>query len=223
MDYFWAIPSHERSTPEWKKAHDHVSYVWPACGTPSLPVWNINMVAIYEKCPKIGQNSMKKWPFFANILPWMARYGSKRGFLLILSARDDLVKVSWKSDAGKCQNQLTPPYFDQLSERHQPLCKVSSSWSPILSAISKLFVCKEIFRGRVASGREFTNRIWWALTKLCAYEGFYGFYTWSESKISLLSPFIIGSKLTFTGCSGRWLPYAAMFIVTSNTIYMYII
>ena len=41
--------------------------------------------------------------------------------LLILSARDDLVKVSWKSDAGKCQNQLTPPYFDQLSERHQPL------------------------------------------------------------------------------------------------------
>ena len=34
---------------------------------------------------------------------------------------DDLVKVSWKSDAGKCQNQPTPPYFHQLSERHQPL------------------------------------------------------------------------------------------------------
>ena len=33
-------------------------------------------------------------------------------FLLIFSAKDDLVKVSWKSDAGKCQNQLTPPYFD---------------------------------------------------------------------------------------------------------------
>ena len=33
-----------------KKAHHHVSYVWPACGTPSLAVWNINMVAIYEKC-----------------------------------------------------------------------------------------------------------------------------------------------------------------------------
>ena len=35
-----------------KKAHHHVSYVWPACGTPSLPVWNINMVAIYERCQK---------------------------------------------------------------------------------------------------------------------------------------------------------------------------
>ena len=75
------------------------------------------------KMSKIGQNSMKKWPFFAIILPWMARYGSKRSFLLIFSARDDLVKVSWKSDVGKCQNQLTPPYFDQLSERHQLLCE----------------------------------------------------------------------------------------------------
>ena len=48
--------------------------------------------------------------------------GSVRSFLflLIFSAKDDPVKVSWKSDAQKCQNQLTPPYFDQLSESHQP-------------------------------------------------------------------------------------------------------
>ena len=52
---------------------------------------------------------MKKWPFFAIILPWMASYGSERSFLLIFSARDDLVKVSWKSVAGKCPNQVTPP------------------------------------------------------------------------------------------------------------------
>ena len=64
------------------------------------------------KMSKIGQNSMKKWPFFAIILPWMARYGSETSFLLIFSARDDLVKVSWKSDVGKWQNQLAPPYFD---------------------------------------------------------------------------------------------------------------
>ena len=51
----------------------------------------------------------------------MASYGSETSFLLIFSARDDLVKVSWESDARKCQNQLTPPYFDQLSERHQLL------------------------------------------------------------------------------------------------------
>ena len=65
---------------------------------------------------------MKKLPLFAIILPWMASYGSERSFLVIFSARDNLVKVSWKSDAQKCQNQLTPPYFDQLSERSQPLC-----------------------------------------------------------------------------------------------------
>ena len=35
-----------------KKAHHHVYYVWPACGAPSLPLWNINVVAIYEKCQK---------------------------------------------------------------------------------------------------------------------------------------------------------------------------
>ena len=35
-----------------KKAHHHVSYVWPACGTPNMPFWNINMVAINEKCQK---------------------------------------------------------------------------------------------------------------------------------------------------------------------------
>ena len=33
-----------------------------------------------------------------------------------------------------------------------------------------------------------------------------GFYTWFQSKISLLSPLIIGSKLTFISSSGRWLP-----------------
>ena len=71
---------------------------------------------------KNRSNCHEKMAVFAIILPWMASYGSERSFLLIFSARDDLVKVSWKSDARKCQNQLTPPYFDQLSERHQLLC-----------------------------------------------------------------------------------------------------
>ena len=34
-----------------KKAHHQVSYVWPACRTPKVPVWNINTHAIYEKWP----------------------------------------------------------------------------------------------------------------------------------------------------------------------------
>ena len=37
---------------------------------------------------KKGQNSIKKWPFFAIILLWMASYGSERSFLLIFSARE---------------------------------------------------------------------------------------------------------------------------------------
>ena len=61
---------------------------------------------------------MKKWPFFAmNGKSWVR----KKSFLLIFSARDDLVIVSWKSDARKCLNQVTYLYFDQLSERYQPL------------------------------------------------------------------------------------------------------
>ena len=35
-----------------KTPHHHVSYVRPACGTPNVPFWNINMVAINEKCQK---------------------------------------------------------------------------------------------------------------------------------------------------------------------------
>ena len=45
------------------------------------------------------------------------------------------------------------------------------------------------------------------------------FYTWSHSKLLFLSPLIIGSKLTFSGWSDRWLPYSAMFRVTSTTIF----
>ena len=48
------------------------------------------------------------------------------------------IKVSWKLDARKCQNQLTPPYFDQLSERSQPLCGTliidrSTNWKIVVT------------------------------------------------------------------------------------------
>ena len=39
----------------------------------------------------------------------------------------------------------------------------------------------------------------------------FGFYTWSQSKVSLLIPLIIGSNLTIAGCCDRRLPYSAMF------------
>ena len=54
---------------------------------------------------KIVQSSMKKWPF-----EWMATYGSETSFLLIFSARDDLVKVSWKFMKIGCWEVPKPSY-----------------------------------------------------------------------------------------------------------------
>ena len=47
------------------------------------------------------------------------------------------------------------------------------------------------------------------------------FYTWSHSKLLFLSPLIIGSKLTFSGWSDRWLPYSVLLRVTSTTIHIW--
>ena len=78
---------------------------------------------------KIGHNSIKIWLFLPFYLPWMSCYGSARSCLLIFSARDDSVKVPWKSDVGKCRNQVTSSYFDQLSESTQPLWRQEvSGW-----------------------------------------------------------------------------------------------
>ena len=82
--------------PKVKKAHHQVSYVWPARRTPKHSVWDINMATFYEKCQN-RSNSIQK----------IAVNGSEGSFLLIFSARDDLVKLSWKSDTWKCQHQLT--------------------------------------------------------------------------------------------------------------------
>ena len=48
------------------------------------------------------------------------------------------------------------------------------------------------------------------------------FYTWSQSKISLLSPLIIGLKLTFSGCCDRRLPYNSH-VHSHLNYYIYII
>ena len=43
---------------------------------------------------------------------------------------------------GKCQNQLTPPYFDQLSERHQLLCLMARGVGGCYSLENLLLVLK---------------------------------------------------------------------------------
>ena len=82
---------------------------------------------------------------FAIILPWMASYGSERSFLLIFSARDDLVKVS----CSEVPKPSYPSYFDQLSERHQLLWRKmipSSIKCSLPRSALKSFDCFPIFR-----------------------------------------------------------------------------
>ena len=81
---------------------------------------------MWPQSGKTGQNSVEK----------MASYGSERSFLflLIFSAKDDPVKVSWKSDARRCQNQVTHPYFDQLGESRQPLFSRIQTFRQVLLA-----------------------------------------------------------------------------------------
>ena len=76
---------------------------------------------------------------------------SERSLLLIFNARDYLVKVSSKSNAWKCQNQVTSPYFDQLSERASPFdnehflnyCFPEDRMILILNGYRKRAVCRK--------------------------------------------------------------------------------
>ena len=46
-------------------------------------------------------------------------------------------------------------------------------------------------------------------------------YTWSQSKISLLNPLMVGSKLTFISSSGRWLPTIKPCSKSSQLLYIH--
>ena len=67
------------------------------------------------------KNRSKFHEKMAVFLPLSCHEWQVRGPKEVFSSYLVLVKVSWKSDAWKCQNQVTSPYFYQLSERHQPL------------------------------------------------------------------------------------------------------
>ena len=57
---------------------------------------------------KNRSKSMNKWPFFPlSNHGWQVMGPKEVFFFLIFGARGDLVKVLWKSDARKCQNQVT--------------------------------------------------------------------------------------------------------------------
>ena len=84
---------------------------------------------------KTGQNYMKN----SHICHYLATNGKLwvlnkfSPHMYVSSTRDDLVKVSRKLNAWKCQNQVTYPYFDQLSERYHALSTpcffVDMTWS----------------------------------------------------------------------------------------------
>ena len=98
------------------------SYGWPIISrtpTQTYP-FGTNIQPPPMKMSKIGLKSLKLL-LFAYFLPWIASHDSKRSFIPMFSARDDLVNFRWKTDLGKCQNQFTSSYFDQLSEKSQLL------------------------------------------------------------------------------------------------------
>ena len=66
---------------------------------------------------------------------------------MVYSARDDMVKVSSKSEIGKCQNQVTSPYFDQLSETRQPLFGLAILMLDLRTIITIESACFEMMGG----------------------------------------------------------------------------
>ena len=91
--------------------HWQVCHVWlflvqhgPLLGNPHSPFMN--------------GGSKSKNCFFAITLLWMASYGSERNFLLIFSARYDLVSFV-KIGRSEVSKPSLPPYFDLLSESSQ--------------------------------------------------------------------------------------------------------
>ena len=120
------------------------------------------------KMSKAGQNSMKKWLFFAIILPWMASYGSEISFLLVFSATDDLVKILWKSDTQKCQNEVTPltltscvkvPSPFDVSEDIRMTKIVIFSWNFDLFLTFFIFMFQTGWFGVPQAGH--TQETWW--------------------------------------------------------------
>ena len=103
------------------------------CVVYSGPFWNIDKPVMFgyfwfnidhfwaipiPHSPFMNGGSKSKNCFFAITLPWMASYGSERNFLLIFSARYDLVSFV-KIGRSEVSKPSLPPYFDLLSESSQ--------------------------------------------------------------------------------------------------------
>ena len=113
MDHFWAIPKIKKGSSP--------GLLCVACLQNRLKhKYGLNL----WKMSKIGQNPWTNGGFPLSSHGWQVMGPKEVFFFLIFSARGDLVKVSWKSDARKCQNLVTPPNFDRLNERYKPLCGI---------------------------------------------------------------------------------------------------
>ena len=106
------VPNVQKDLERWQACH-----VWPFLGHPQS--WTVDpsvkkrLIIKYGRYPwKMSKISMKKWPFFAIVLLWMARYGSETSFLLIFSANDDVVKSFVKIGCSGVPKPTSHPYFD---------------------------------------------------------------------------------------------------------------
>ena len=91
VDHFRAIPTPQSWTvdPRVKKSLSPGLFCIAYLQNPNTPRLKHKCGRnLWKMSQKKGQNSMRKWPFFAIILLWMASYGSEKSFLLIFSARE---------------------------------------------------------------------------------------------------------------------------------------
>ena len=96
-----------------KKVHHQVSYMWPACGTPKPPFWNINMAPIYENVKNRSKfhEKMPKWfSWTKKGKTWgvghrcqVVQNGPKWQIYLLLIIRDHKAKIDFtlKSTSAK--------------------------------------------------------------------------------------------------------------------------
>ena len=110
MDHFSAIPSSPLMVGGPQSNKKRFIARSCICGLSTEPQNSPFGTWIWPQSLKNVKHMLKfrdKMAVLTIILPRKAIYGSERSFLLILSARDDLVKVLRKSDARKCQNHVT--------------------------------------------------------------------------------------------------------------------
>ena len=132
--------------------------MWPACRTPKHPVWDINMAAIYEHV-KNRSKFREKWPFFCHYLVMNGKLWVRNKFSTHIKCQRWSGKSFMKIRCLEVPKPSYPSYFDQLSERYQPLWQFAQVWifaehiSALFAAYGHLYYQKLFY-------------LWWGLLNI---------------------------------------------------------